>query len=108
MQHQVDVAGHVHEVGDVAADQPEAGVLHQVDDVLRRPGEEVVEADDLDAPVEQVLAEVGTEETGPPGHHRPPDRPCRANHACSLRTRTRDRARRGGSYPEITNAHFDV
>ncbi len=58
MQHQADLAGHVHDVGDVAADQPEPRVLQQVDDVLRRAGEEVVETDHLDAAVEEVIAVV--------------------------------------------------
>src|SRR3712207_7691026 len=62
VQHQVDLAGHVHEVRDVAADQPETRVLHQVAHVVGRAGEEVVEADHLDAAFEELLAEVGRSE----------------------------------------------
>jgi hypothetical protein len=88
VQHQVDRTGDVHVVGDVAADQPEPGALHQVQHVLRRPGQEVVQADDLHTTVEQVLAQMGTEEAGAAGHHRAPDLPRAAHrtlhrHTCS-------------------------
>ena len=78
VQDEVDRAGDVHVVGDVAPDQPEPRLLHEVHDVAGRSGQEVVQADDLHTAIEQVLAEVRSEEPGAPGHHRPPDGPCLA------------------------------
>jgi hypothetical protein len=64
----VDPAGDVDVVGHVGADEPETGVLQQVRDVDRRPGEEVVEAQDLDVAGQECFAQVGAEETGSAGH----------------------------------------
>jgi hypothetical protein len=52
-------------------------VLHEVEDVLRGPGEEVVEADHLDAAVEEVLAQVRAEEARSAGDDGAPDGPGR-------------------------------
>ena len=65
MQHVVDRARHVDELRDVAPDHPEPVALEQVLDVGGRAGQEVVDADDLVAVVEQPFAQVGSQEPGP-------------------------------------------
>ena len=67
MQHVVDGARHVDVVGDVAAHEPERRVLHQVLDVVRAAGEEVVQAQHLVSEGEQAFAQVGAEEAGSSG-----------------------------------------
>ena len=69
MQHGVDRTGHVHEVGHVAAEEAEPVGSLQVADVGGAPGEQVVEADDLDALGDQPRAQVRSEEPGAAGHH---------------------------------------
>jgi hypothetical protein len=54
-------------VADVVADEFEAFVVEEVLDVALSAGEEVVEADDFVAFVEEAFAEVGTEEAGSAG-----------------------------------------
>jgi hypothetical protein len=44
VQDQIDLSRNVHKVRDVAADEPEVRVRHQVGDVGWRAGEEIVEA----------------------------------------------------------------
>ena len=71
VQHQVDVAGDVHVVGDVGLHQPERADADQVRDVARVAGDEVVQAEHVPAVVQQPLAQVRAEEPGTAGHHRP-------------------------------------
>jgi hypothetical protein len=54
-------------VADVVADEFEAFVVEEVLDVALAAGEEVVEADDFVAFVEEAFAEVGAEESGAAG-----------------------------------------
>jgi hypothetical protein len=54
-------------VADVVADEFEAVVVEEVLDVAFSAGEEVVEADDFVAFVEEAFAEVGAEEAGSAG-----------------------------------------
>ena len=65
---------HRHLLGDVVAHQLEAVVVEQVLDVGARAGEEVVEADDLVAFVQQPLAQVRAEETRATGDQNSPSR----------------------------------
>src|SRR4051794_23261999 len=87
-------------------------MLHQVDDVARCPGQEVVEAHHLDAAVEQVLAQVRPQETGAAGDHRAPDGACLPDRAGrlghrALPSRADDRSRRPPrSYPAYPPTHF--
>jgi hypothetical protein len=55
-------------VADVVADEFEAFVIEEVLDVALAAGEEVVEADDFVAFVEEAFAEVGAEESGAAGN----------------------------------------
>ena len=48
MHYQVDVAWHMNVIGHIAAQQPEIRVRNQVRDISRNPGEEIVQAEDLD------------------------------------------------------------
>jgi len=50
---------------DVGVDQAEPWLVHQVRDVRRVAGDEVVDRDHLGTTGEQLVAEVGTDETGP-------------------------------------------
>ncbi len=70
VQHLVDRAGDVDVLRHVGLHEPEPVVLHQVLDVDRRAGQEVVERDDLVAVGEQLLAQVRAQEAGPAGHDR--------------------------------------
>ena len=58
MQDEVDLAGYMDELRDVDLLELEAVATHQVLDIARRPGQEVVEADDLLAVIEEPLATV--------------------------------------------------
>ena len=96
VQDEVDRAADVDVVGDVRPDQPEAGVGSEVRDVLRGAGEEVVEADDLVATVEQRLAQVGAEEPRAAGDDGTGHALTRARRAASAARPPRaDRRRRG-------------
>ena len=67
MQHNIDGSGDVHVVRDVGAHQPETRLLKEVRDVVRRSGEEVVQADDFVTTTDQTLTKVGPEEAGTAG-----------------------------------------
>ena len=71
MQHHVDPAGDVQEVGHVAVHCPEAGRADEMGEISWQTREEVVHADHLGALAEQLLAQVGAEEPGAAGDHRP-------------------------------------
>ncbi len=73
-------AGQVEDAGDrpstgmdadtSALDQGEARMPDQMGHVGSAAGGEIVDADDLVAPGQQLIAEMGSEETGPAQHHR--------------------------------------
>src|SRR5207245_131690 len=67
----VDVAIQLQRVRDVVADKAEAIVPAQRLDVAQRAGDEVVHADDLVAPGQETLAEMGTDEPRSAGDNRP-------------------------------------
>jgi hypothetical protein len=52
--------------GDVVAKQLEEGIIQQMRDVLAQAGEEIVHAEHMAIPRQQPLAEMGTDEAGPP------------------------------------------
>jgi hypothetical protein len=56
---------------DVVPDQLEASAVQQVDNIISRASEEVVEADDFVAGVDQPLAEMGPHKPGAPGNQYP-------------------------------------
>ncbi len=62
MQHAVERSGHVRVGADVVADELELLVSHEVRDVVRRPGDEVVEPDDLVTVGQKAIAQMGAEE----------------------------------------------
>src|SRR5207247_95072 len=64
-------AVHPEVLGHVVAHQAEPGPRLEGRDVLRRPGDEVVHADDLPALVQEELAEVGADETRATRDQRP-------------------------------------
>jgi hypothetical protein len=71
MKDGVDRAGYVETFRDVLVDEAEPGVVHQVRDVLQRPGQEVVDAHDVTALAQELLAQVRPDEPGPAGDHNP-------------------------------------
>src|SRR5579863_737859 len=73
MQYEVDVTRNMDIVGHIAADQPELYIWQQVRDVVRHSGEEIVQADDLDAMRQQALAQMGAEETRATRDDRSPE-----------------------------------
>jgi hypothetical protein len=84
VQYEVDRPGDVDEVGEIATHQPEAGMALQVSDIGGSAGEEVVQTADVRPGVEQLLADVRTQEprtTGDDGaliregHRSPPPHP---------------------------------
>ena len=64
VQHAVEIAGDVRELGDVVAHEREALVPGEVRDVVWAPSDEVVEADDRMAVAKKSVAEVRAEEAG--------------------------------------------
>ena len=66
---EVDLPVDVDVLGHVVVEELEA-LAAQVRDVLQRPGVEVVDADDSEAVLDQVVAEVRAEETGAAGDDR--------------------------------------
>jgi hypothetical protein len=73
MQHVVDQPVHVEWFGNVVDDHPELGIVEQVPDVVRPPGDEVVHAQDGMPLGQEPLAQVRTDEPGPAGDERPHD-----------------------------------
>jgi hypothetical protein len=70
VQHEVDLAGDVHVVGDVGLHHPERADADQVRDVAGVAGDEVVQAEHVPAVLQQPLAQVRAEEPGATRHHR--------------------------------------
>jgi hypothetical protein len=68
VQHLVDRPGDVCVLRDVALDQTAPVVLHQVLDVGRGVGQEVVQREDLGPVTQQLLAQVRAQEASTPGH----------------------------------------
>jgi hypothetical protein len=68
VEDEVDRAGHVHEVGDVAPHQPEPRGVHEVGHVGRAAGAEVVEGHHLGPCTDERLAQVAAEEPSSAGH----------------------------------------
>jgi hypothetical protein len=64
---EIDLALDVEVLGHVVIDELEV-LAAKVGDVLERPRVEVVDADDAEAPLDQVVAEMGAEKPGPAGH----------------------------------------
>src|SRR5256885_15969234 len=71
MQDPVEGPVHPDVLGHVVAYEAEPGPRLEGRDVLRRPGDEVVHADDLPALVQQELAEVGADEPRAARDERP-------------------------------------
>ena len=67
MEHEIHVVRHVDELAAVGVLKPE-GVVPKMFDVLQRPRIQVVEADHPMPLFEQVLAEMGPEESRSAGH----------------------------------------
>src|SRR6266404_4958842 len=84
MQDRVERARDVDEVRDVLLDEREALVAEKRRDVVRRPRQEVVDADDVVTLREQAFAEVGADETGAAGDEDP-------RHSGDLERRAADR-----------------
>jgi hypothetical protein len=61
----------VKRLADIVVERFEVTVASKVGDVAGRPGDEVINAEDLPALGEQPFAEVGAEETRAPGDDRP-------------------------------------
>ena len=70
MAHQVESRKQGQRFGDVDLEQREPGVELEVFEILGAAGGQVVEADHLGAAVEQLLAQVRTEEAGAAGDER--------------------------------------
>ena len=84
MQDRVERARDVDEVRDVLLDEREALVAEKQRDVVRRPRQEVVDADDVVTLREQAFAEVGADEAGAAGDEDP-------RHSGDLERRAADR-----------------
>jgi hypothetical protein len=61
----------VKRLADIVVERLEVAVASKVGDVAGRPGDQVINAEDLPAIGEQPLAEVGAEEARAPGDDRP-------------------------------------
>ena len=85
MQDKVDVASRGDALGDVALPDAHARSHGEMRYVTRRSGDEIVQADHLDALVQEPLAQMYAKETGPSGNDRPPHLPHGA-HPCPLLT----------------------
>jgi len=77
VQDRVDGTLDVEVRGHILLDEGEPGIAEQVRDVVRAPGEEVIDADDGVAVGKEPLAQVRTDEAGAAGD----DDAC---HACSV------------------------
>src|SRR5205807_1791698 len=75
VQHRVDVAGHVHVVGDVVLDEGEPVHAEELVHVGDVPRDEVVDGDDLVAAGQQGATQMRPEEAGPTGDDSPHQRP---------------------------------
>ncbi len=71
MQHDIDVATHVHVVGDIGAHEPKPRPFNEMRDVRRGTGGEVVGTQHLVAVIEQAFAQVRAQEAGTAGNNRP-------------------------------------
>ena len=63
----VDLAIQKDEFGDVLLDELEIGVAAQMDDVIDRPGDEIVDADHFMAAGQEEIGQMGAEEAGGTG-----------------------------------------
>ena len=72
VQDPVDGSLDLEPLGDVLLGHRETRPTHEVRDVVRRAGDEVVDAHDVRVQVHEPLAQPGADEAGPAGDHDAP------------------------------------
>ena len=69
VQHVVHGPGHVDVLGNIRALDPELRILEQVRDIAVHSGDQIVQGQHIPALRDQPVAQVRSQETGPPGNH---------------------------------------